>query len=263
MKSRTRRSRITFLFSSLFATSVLFAQPPDDTAASAFLDFGRFSTIAPADQLGFLDRLKWAGMIFVNAPAAKRIVSLYDYTRQDITDNQCSSNRMQDHHALLVTSLVPTDAAIEAISSRPDYDSSVQNRALLELEERAWITEAALVNLLPDISDSNNVPKSEPVWYELSFSNSCELQRIIENLDYDDFTWRLVDDPKLRSIIQTGLDEAGQAASIQERIIITEPLFPASSRQYFAECEPSNQPRLAQLQLARNSTTNSICDTAP
>lgn len=256
MKSRTRRFRITFVFSSLFATSVSFAQPSADTTTSAFLDFGRFSTIAPADQLSFLDRLKWAGMIFVNAPAARRIVSLYDYTRQDIVNNQCSNNRMQDHHALLVASLVPTNAAIEAILSQQNSGNNDQNLVLPELTGRAWVTETELADLLPNVSGSDDVPQPELVWNELSFSNSCELQQIIENLDYDDFTWHLVDDPKLRSIIQAESNEAAQDASIQERIIVTEQLFPASSRrrQYFAECEPSSQHQLA---------GNSICDAAP
>ena len=261
MKSRARRSRISFFFSCLFATSTLFAQPPADTTTSAYLDFGRFSTIAPADQLGFLDKLKWAGMIFVNAPAARRVVSLYDYTKRDIMAADCSSDRIRNHHALLVASLVPTDAviaALDAIEQNSGNKDGDHDDVLSGLRGRSWVAQEdpALKTLLQEGNDSSsallNVPEPELVWHEFSFSNSCELRELIESLNYDDLHWRFVDDPKLRSVIQSVSDSDAQ----EERIIVAERLFPEAtrSRQYFAECEPSSELPLAD---------GSLCDTMP
>ena len=259
MMKRTRQSRIPLYFALLFATNALFAQPTGDNPPSAYLDFGEFSSIAPADRLGFLDRLKWAGMIFVNAPAARRVVPLYDYTREGIGNADCSSDRIQDHRALFVTSLVPTDdviAALQAIQANSGNEAGSHDDVLSGLEEGSWVEDSVLRNLLQPGGESSSppldVPEPELVWHEFSISNSCELQQSIADLDYGALTWHSVDDPKLRTIIQSGPSENNP----RERIIMAEQLFPESALngQYYAECKPSNE-----LQLADDS----LCDTVP
>ncbi len=45
-----------------------FAVAQTETATSPYLDFGEFKTVVDADKVDALDKLKWAGMQFVNAP---------------------------------------------------------------------------------------------------------------------------------------------------------------------------------------------------
>ena len=196
-------------------------------------------------------------MILVNAPAARRVVSLYEYTRQGIRDADCSSDRIQDHRALFVTSLVPTDAviaALQAIQSSSGSEAGNHGDVLFRLEEGSWVDPEDLQNLLQPGSDSSSapldVPEPELVWHEFSISNSCDLQQSIADIDYGALTWHSVDDPKLRTIIQYEPEDP------QERIIVVEQFFPESAlnREYYAECKPSNE-----LQL----TGDSLCDTVP
>lgn len=261
MKKGARRSRIPLHFVLLFATSALFAQPAGGNPPSAYLDFGEFSSIAPADRLDFLDWLRWAGMIFVNAPAARRIVPLYDYASERIENADCSSDRIQDHRALFVTSLVPTDAVIAALQAIPSSSGSEPGNhgdVLSRLEEGSWIDPEdpdlqALIQSMSGASPTpSDVPEPELVWHEFSISHSCELRESIADLDYGALTWHSVDDPKLRTIIQSG--PGGDDP--QERIIVAEQLFPESALngQYYAECKPSDELRLA---------GDSLCDTVP
>lgn len=249
MRKHATRVRMLAVFAPLFVSSALFAQPPSDTTTTSFLDFGQFSTIAPADRLSFLDQLKWAGMMFVNAPAAKRVVSLYEYSSDTIASAGCSDDRLRDYRALVVTRLVPADSVIAALEySRADQSAtgSAENSSIEELmrqlsgpQVNPWITESMLQNLLrdnPSLTNEDLVPT--PVWGEISFSNSCELQQMVANLDHDAITWHLVDNPKLLSFIQSASDQATPA-----KIIATNSFFPEHTEmtQYFAECVPANQ----------------------
>ena len=255
MKKQATRPRMLFIVVSLFASSVLFAQPPADTSADSFLDFSQFSMIAPADRLGFLDHLKWAGMRFVNAPAARRVVSLYEYSSDAIANVTCSDDRLRDHHALVVTELVPTNSVIVALESHRSGQSTAGNieeliRQLPDPEVNPWMTTSGLQDFLQkDPSLPNNVSDPMPVWGELSFSNSCELQQMVEDLDYDAVTWHPVDNPKLRSFIQSEPDQTTSA-----KIIATGSFFPEhiETAQYFAECLPANE---------RPHVGSSYCDT--
>ena len=251
MKKQAMRPRMLFVVAPLFASSVLFAQPPADTTTAPYLDFKQFSTIAPADRIGFLDQLKWAGMKFANAPAAKRIVSLYEYSSDTIADVSCSDDRLRDHHALVVTKMIPIDSVIAALPSDAENTPALKEQ-LADPQKNPWITNSALQELLKNGSIlPSRVTTPMPVWGELSFSNSCELQKIAANLDHDAVTWHMVDNPKLLSVIQSEPNGATPA-----KIIVTDSFFPKQTgmKQYFAECVPANE---------RPFVGSSYCDAVP
>ncbi len=79
----------------------------------------------------------------------------------------------------------------------------------------------------------------EPKWREVSFANSCnlqkELQKIIDTLS-DEAGWLPVQDKKLESIINTENATKNNAPDID--IILTKPLSSGHLQQYFAECKP-------------------------
>ena len=254
MKTKATLPRLLFVVVPLFASCVVFAQPRADTTTAPFLDFKQFSTIAPADQLGFLDKLKWAGMKFANAPAAKRVVSLYEYGSDAIADVTCSTDRLRDHHALIVTRMVPTSSVIATLETYGDASSDPikTNELITQLsdpQENTWIAKSELAKHLPhDPTLLDQVADPEPVWGELSFSNSCELREIAADLDYDAVTWHMVDDAKLRSLVPSERNDTTTA-----KFIVTDSFFPEQTeiKQYFAECVPASR---------RPYTRNSYCD---
>ena len=53
--------------------------------ADPYLNFAEFTALRNADDLGFLDYLKWSGMTLVNAPALQNVTAVYGYTDQTIS----------------------------------------------------------------------------------------------------------------------------------------------------------------------------------
>ena len=200
---KTMRSIAALVFVLLLVPNAAFAQPLAVGSETPYLDFGQFSTVAPEDQLSFLDKLKWAGMNIVGAPAAGGIVSLYEYDSAEIKMAPCSQGPLQDHHALLV------------------WRQQVQNSDA-------------------DTQSQGNGAANgfEPVWGELSFSNACELQEALAQNNGPGILWQPIDDAKLRTISRISAGETG--GSDEFHVIVTEPFFPETApTRYFAECAPT------------------------
>ena len=206
---------------------------------AAYLDFRQFSTIVSADQIGFLLNLKRVGMKIVNAPAEKRVVSLYKYKKEDFAKYKCSDEQLKEHHALLVAQVV-SKTSIDAASSVDPRDKKTLSKLKAMLKATAWITHEDLehTGVEPKTLQRLGI-KAEPVWYELTFSNSCELQKMIVDLDYKTVDWHIVDDPKLRSIIRSGVDTHMSAKAFKPSVIAATSFFSKNygKKQYLAECQ--------------------------
>lgn len=203
---KTMRSIAALAFVLLLVPKAALAQPVPETP---YLDFGQFSTVASEDQLGLVDKLWWAGMNFVGAPAAGEVVSLYEYGSAEITVASCSQDPLQDHHALLVRR-----------QQAQDEDPKAQ-------------------------SQENGVANdgSELVWGELSFSNACDLQEALTNSNDSVILWQPIEDAKLRTISRTLASKASE--SDEFHVIVTEPFFPETApTRYFAECAPRKERQL-------------------
>ena len=243
MMAKAARFFIPVILALLFAPSTVFAQISAPKATPQYLDFTQFSTIVSADQLSFLDKLKRAGMKFVNAPAEKRVVSLYEYSKKDFENYECSDKQLQEHHALLVAQLISktSDNAARSVDPR---DEKTLNKLKAMLKAAPWLTREDLehAEFEPETLQRLGI-KAEPVWHEIAFSNSCELQKMVVDLDYKAVGWHVVDDPKLRSIIQSRVDTSMSASAFKPGVIATTSFFSKSSgqRQYFAECQPNHK----------------------
>lgn len=93
-------------------------------------------------------------------------------------------------------------------------------------DESPWITEGTLGDILnrsgaDNLEDIVSIPEPVPVWRELSFSNSCELRDILDDLDQPPPEWHVVDDPKLFSIIQADADNDDDEGAFNPHIIVT------------------------------------------
>ena len=259
MRTKTPRFCISLIVAHLFIGSPAFAQNPVGQAAPEYLNFDQFETIVPADRLSFFDRLKWAGMKFVNAPAADRIVSLYEYDMNSANQHtDCSDTRLQSHHALLIDQQISTSEMISVVESS-DIESSSRttcalNEVISELNQRQWVSKTMLDGILGRNNCQQlveSVPGVAPVWHEFSFSNSCELRDALLDLDYDTVVWSLANDPKLRSIIESQTTNTDPSTAPGLRVIVDDQFFAASSqKQYFAECK---------LQANRQNDNFSLC----
>ena len=77
-----------------------------DSMDSSHFNFDHFSTVADNDKLNFFDNLKMAGMIFINAPALKKIHVLFAYTDGDISENidkACSNDILKNIYGLVLS----------------------------------------------------------------------------------------------------------------------------------------------------------------
>lgn len=250
MRRKVLRSCILSVTVNLFTAGILSAQVSTDVTKPAYLGFEQFSTVAIADRLGFLDKVIWAGMNFVYAPAAKRIVPLYEYNSEDIAKADCSADKHRTQRALLATWLVPKKAVPGKLLSKP----SVELGRGFEGQDK-WLTLAELKELLPKAHNLEGYRgMSVPVWHELSVSNSCDLKRAVADLDYKALAWHPIDNPKLLSTIRSKDDSVGLMAAFKAHVIVTEPFFSKKIRQkkYFAECIPLKK---------RERTYASICNT--
>ena len=246
MMIKTLRFCMSLIVAHLVIGSPAFAQNPVGQAAPEYLNFGQFETIVPADRLSFFDRLKWAGMKFVNAPAADRIASLYEYDTNSANQNtDCSDTKLRSHHALLIDQKISTSEMI-SVAKSGDMESSFKttcalNDVISELNQRQWVSKAMLDGILGRNNCQQLVesaPDVAPVWHEFSFSNSCELRDILLNLDDDTVAWSLANDPKLRSIIESATTNTDPSTAPGLRVIVDDQFFAASSqKQYFAECK--------------------------
>lgn len=253
MRTKTLGLCISLIVAHLFTGSSAFAQSPADQTVPEYLDFSQFETIVPADRLGFFDSLKWAGMKFVNAPAANRIVALYEYdARGAIEGTSCSDKRFQSHHALIVDRKVSAREMIEIVEETTLSDGACQQVDIVaELNRNQWVSKKTLTAILDECPQlSNSVPEAAPVWYELSFSNSCELRDILSDLDYDTVVWSPANDPKLRSIVESRATSTDSNNASGPRVIVTDRFFAASSqKRYFAECRFLADPQTDNLSL--------------
>ncbi|MDE0208171.1 MAG: hypothetical protein OXP66_19320 [Candidatus Tectomicrobia bacterium] len=86
-----------------------------------FLDFRDFSGIRDAEDLGFLDYVKWSGMILVNAPALKNIVAVYGYAEHEIEEPEnenCFDRELGNFHVLSVDERLPVEQVISSLESK-------------------------------------------------------------------------------------------------------------------------------------------------
>ena len=249
----------------LLATGDVCAQSPDGEGASSYLDFRQFSTIVPADKISFLDKLKLAAMRIVKAPALKEVVALYEYTTDNIDASQCSNAQFQDHYALLVAQGYEKESVDPVLAnignSEESREVSLLEAELAALDPDEWITRPNLESAFGPVGQSPDnmlwshvVPGPEPVWREVSFANSCDLQRVVRDLDRAVGGWRPVSDPKLRSIFESGANSDDNNNASAARVIVAHPFFAESSepKNYLAECEPA---------YVRNSAGASLCGT--
>lgn len=232
---------IPIVFVCLFVTSSVFAQPPLPKATPHYLDFGQFSTVVSTDQLDFLDKVKWAGMKFVAAPAKKGVVAIYKYNKEDFAKYKCSDKQLREHHALVVARLVSRTKVDLVLKGSTDPSAQQALNALMNTPKTTrWLSFA---DLKQDAKREKALKqlgvKAQPVWHELTFSNSCELRKMLDNLDYKVIDWHVVDDPKLRWLIQSGVDTPIAMNAFKPSVIATTSLFSGSSgqKQFFAECQ--------------------------
>lgn len=248
MLKRSIAFAVALLVGPLFSVNVAVAQV--ERAGGAYLNFEQFETVVEAGDVSFIDKLKWAGMKLVNSPAAKRVVSLYDYDAGAITEGKCSDDQYKDYRALVVNSALSSEELIKAVEEAgvsmnlqmADVGKSLGSK----LKEKPWITQEAWINAVSsygiDIAEQNIViPEPKTVWHELPYSNGCQLQRTVASFDYDAVVWQQVFDPKLLSITQlrnmgTGKGNALDGVS-SPHLIVTDPIVTSvEARHYFAEC---------------------------
>ena len=195
-----------------------------------YLNFEQFRNIVDADQISWLTKLKWAGMKYVDAPNANRVVPLFGYDGQAIVDSKCTDDFNSKNRALLVNWAIDSGTVANARAAAGGVP--------LQNDER-WYTLDHL-----ETTNGNDVEWSEfgpvPVWEEVWFSSSCHLQEVVANLDDANLSWYPVQDDKLRWIIENGSADNGYPV----KVIVPDNLFESESADhYFAECvrEPRGQ----------------------
>lgn len=241
----------------------------DEVQAPAHLNFEQFSTVVRADEVSFLTTLKWAGMILVNAPAADRVVTLYEYEAGSMGLGDCSESGYSSDHALLVNWAIPATAMIAALEeagvSLDSEQWDLSRGAPQALGDGEWVTVGTLVATL----DSHNIdegywsevfPEPSPVWHELPFASSCGLQETVATLDDSALVWQPVLDQKLKAIARfpdiVDGGAAGALPPISPRVFVTRALEgPVETAQYFAECLEAEF-----VQGAWTATPASVCN---
>lgn len=223
----------------------------NETIVPAYLNFEQFRTVVDADKLGFYGTLKYAGMKFVNAPAAGRVVSLYEYDAESIVVNSSCSGEYKSEYALLVNWAVPSKA-VEArwspdmlgeTTEQAEWASDVWEEDLHKmLVDRDWILVETLSSYDSEGKLKGIIPEPVPVWYEVPFVNACELQRSVENLDDGAWNWNQVSDDKLKRIAEYPWVNKGENHDAwpvhSTHVIVTEPISEAGDYvEYFAECQ--------------------------
>lgn len=229
MIAKTVRLGVLVVLIPLFAARSGIAQDLPPATVPQYPDFSKFSTVVPADQLGFFDRLRLAGMKFVKAPAVKRIVPLYKYSKEDIVRSKCSRDTMRDRRALVFAQLIPVDRDSSVGSGEREGDGSSETRTASRWREPG--------------SDQDARGTAVPVWYGLRFSDSCDLREQIKGLEVRGVDWQIAGSPTLRSIIR-GEGTTAQAGNTSTLgLISTEPFTLAGNNkpQYLAECASGNR----------------------
>ena len=252
----------------LLVMNVAMGQGADQ--APAHLNFEQFSTVVHSDHVSILTTLKWAGMRWVNAPAADRVVTLYEYDAGAITALEaCSESGYSSDHALLVNWAIPTtdtmtalaDAGVGLNSQPSNYSEDLQ----AALGGGDWVTVGNLVTTLASYEIDNQlwegrIPQPSPVWHELPFVNSCRLQETVANLDDSALAWQPVLDQKLKEIAELAVvgdgEYAGTPSVISPHVIVTKAIEgPVEHEQYFAECWD-----VAFVQSALAAPPTSVCN---
>ena len=253
MITQTARFFLPVVLIPLLATSTALAQTTTSKIKPEYLDFSQFATIVSAEEVGLGKQFKWAGMKFVNAPAEKRVISLYKYAKEDIADYKCSDKRLQNHYALLVGQLIPKASVNSARADDPKEQSKL--KALKGIANaKQWLTNADLMNSKLNVATLQKLGiRAEPVWYELTFSNSCELKKMLVDFDYKSVDWHVVHDPKLRSIIQSKAVPLMLHKTFTPSVIAAVSLFEKSSgkKQYFAECQSKTDREAVETSLCK------------
>lgn len=229
------------------------AQTKMTKPSSTYLDFAQFSTVVAADELSFGDKLWWEGMRFVRNPAAKRVVPLFKYKKDDATKFDCSDKRLQNNYALLLTRLWPRDAVVKASIMYPAMEAGV-DILIAKPKGMKWFTKHDLAKANFDGETMKKLGiKAVPVWHGIGFANPCELKDKVTGLDYQAHEWRVITDPKLRYIATSGI-VAKEPAIIATANLLEQKVGAVAGRQYFAECLPESQLQSAGATICSKKT---------
>ncbi|MCY4501819.1 MAG: hypothetical protein OXE57_09695 [Alphaproteobacteria bacterium] len=246
VKSALRNIQLGAAAASIIYCSVATAQTSETTTAEAYLGFEQFSTVVPYDRVDFVDKLKWAGMKFFNAPAAGRVVSLYDYRTGKLAGVECLSGNLKDQYALFVNWLVPKDAIIHTVKGVVGEDAVkvIGNEEWSNAGE--WVSAVAVAAWFEDIAKQtkneelkNLFIEPEPVWHELSFADECDLRDSVTELKGKNIRWYPVLNAKLRSVIGEGTGATSQEIKREPHVIVAKKLAEVEpEKRYWAECFP-------------------------
>lgn len=202
------------------------------------LNFEQFKVVVDADELEFYETLTYEWMKFVNAPAAERVVLLYEYEAELIEEARlsCSDPVYTSGRALLVNSAVSRSVLV----GRDDLPS-ISDSNLVNGE---WVLVDAFDEFDEDekrgILDSE-FEEVEPFWYEASYADLCGLQRLVQDRD-NSLNWKLVNDEKLEKIHDVKLAKIyHNELSVDTwttHVIVAEPIpeIEGDYGKYFAEC---------------------------
>ncbi len=250
MNAALRSLQLGAAAASIVYCSVAAAQTAETTTAEAYLGFEQFSTVIPYDHVDFIDKLKWAGMKFFNAPAADRVVSLYDYRTGKLAGAECLSGNLKDQYALFVNWLVPKDAIVHTLRVKGVVDEDavevIGNEEWSNVGEwvstvavAAWFENIARQTKNEEIKDLFIEP--EPVWHELSFANECDLRDSVTELKGKKIRWYPVLNAKLRSVIEERAGATGQEIKRVPHVFVANKLAEIEpEKRYWAECFPGN-----------------------
>ena len=250
MKAVLKSMQLGAAAASIVYCSVAMAQTVETTTVKAYLGFEQFSTVVPYDHVNFADKLKWAGMKFLNAPAADRVVSLYDYRTVKLAGAECLGGNLKDQYALLVNWLVPKDAIVHTLRIKgvagEDVVEVIGNEEWWGVGE--WVSTAAVAAWFKAIAEQTKneelkelAIEPQPVWHELSFTDECELRDSISELKGKKVRWYPVQNAKLRSVIKERTGAAGQEIKWEPHVIVAKKLAEVEpEKRYWAECFPGN-----------------------
>ena len=210
-----------------------------------YLDFGQFSHIVDSDEVGLWTKLKWAGMKYVDAPNANRVVSIYEYDANAISEGQCTDEPRDKTHALLVNWAIENEELARIIE-----DNGWQMLPA-SLSDTEWVTKDQLDSLAmsehaSDFDWSALAESFHPVWDEVWFANSCDLQRTVSRVADANFVglqWQPVSDDRLRWVADVyGIDNLF-ADDPPGKVIVADKVFEHRDvDHYFAECGASTAP---------------------
>jgi len=215
-----RKPILLFAFSAIMLP-IIASNEATGQPAMSYLDFGQFRNVVESEQIGLWTKLKWAGMKYVDAPNANRIVSIYEYDADTISENDCTDDPRPANRALLVnwaihSEKLPTAGVLQNLSQGKDWITAEQ------LEE--WVKAGQL-------GETYDASEFEPVWNEFWFANTCHLLDTVDNVGSPGLSWQPIQDDRLRWIVENG------PAKMQPKVIVPAKLFETKpADHYFAEC---------------------------